>query len=175
MPFSFYYIFVPYACICEPADTRFHPWRSENNLRESLFSFHHVRSGDQTQVIRSGCKHPYPLIHLTGPGILFSTCASFKTVPTRWALGLIVGMLEYITFHRQELLSNLIHLVNGEVLRIEPRSSCTLGKCFTTKLYLCPNYPPLKTLLLLRVKLIILLLVIYIYFYISSSISFLIF
>ena len=111
MPFSFFYIylFCVRVCTCEPVDAKFCLWRSEDNLQEPNFSFHLLSSGEQTQVIRSGYKHPYPLVHLTGPDILFSTCAILKIVPTRWALGLIVGILECITLHR--VFSHLYRLI----------------------------------------------------------------
>lgn len=113
--FFLLHLFVLCACMREPGDAKFCLWRSGDNLQETNFSFHHMSSGEQTQVIRSGCKHPYPLICLTGPGSLFSTCAILKIVPTRWALGLIVGILECITLHRVfSYLYRLICRINSQ-------------------------------------------------------------
>lgn len=39
--------------------------RSEDNLQESVSSFHHVRSGDRNQVVRLGGSGLYPLSPLT--------------------------------------------------------------------------------------------------------------
>lgn len=36
-------------------------WKSEDNCKESVLSFHHVGLRDQTEVIRLGGKHLYPL------------------------------------------------------------------------------------------------------------------
>ena len=44
-------------------------WRSENNLRELVLSFHHVGLGDWTQDIRLGSKSHCLMSHLTGPQI----------------------------------------------------------------------------------------------------------
>lgn len=50
-----------------PPHTTAHTWRSENSLREWFLSFHHLSSGDQTQVVRFGSKHIYLLSPLTSP------------------------------------------------------------------------------------------------------------
>jgi hypothetical protein len=39
--------------------------KSENDLQELVFYFSHVTPGNQTRVKRFGCKHLYPLSHLT--------------------------------------------------------------------------------------------------------------
>ena len=48
-----------------------HTWGSEDNLQESILSFHFVVSGTRTQIIRFGSKHLYALSHLTSPGLFF--------------------------------------------------------------------------------------------------------
>lgn len=35
-------------------------WRSEDNLQEYVFSFHHMGSGDQTQVVKLGSNYTEP-------------------------------------------------------------------------------------------------------------------
>jgi hypothetical protein len=47
--------------------TRAHILRSEDNLQESVFSFHRVGPKDGTQVVRFGSKLSYPLRPLAGP------------------------------------------------------------------------------------------------------------
>lgn len=45
-----------------------HMWQSEDNLRESTPSFHHVGLGTQTQVVRWRCRCFYSLRHFISPG-----------------------------------------------------------------------------------------------------------
>ena len=47
-------------------------WRSENNPKESAFSFCLVGSRDGIQVIHPDNKHLYPLSHFTGPCSYYS-------------------------------------------------------------------------------------------------------
>lgn len=53
------------------------PWRvcmwrgSEDNLKKSGPSFYHEGLRNQTQVIRFGDKHIYPMNHLNGPILTF--------------------------------------------------------------------------------------------------------
>lgn len=42
-------------------------WRSEDNVWESVFSFHCMDPEDQTQYFRLNSYHCYPLSHLAGP------------------------------------------------------------------------------------------------------------
>lgn len=42
-------------------------WRSEDNLRELILSFHYVGSRNQTQVTGQGSKSLYPQSHFTDP------------------------------------------------------------------------------------------------------------
>lgn len=53
--------------ICGSAWTNYMHVRSDDNIQESVLSFHHVCPGNQTQMSRRGSKHLYPLGHLTGP------------------------------------------------------------------------------------------------------------
>lgn len=46
-------------------------WRSEENLWQLFFSFHHVGPGHRIQVIRLESKSLYPLRHLSGHQIYF--------------------------------------------------------------------------------------------------------
>lgn len=45
--------------------------RSEDNLQESVLFFHHVDSGNRTQVFRLSSKHLYPPGQLAGPAPSF--------------------------------------------------------------------------------------------------------
>lgn len=47
-------------------------WRSEDNMQEleSVVFFYHVGPGDETQVIRFGMEHLYPLSRFAGPIII---------------------------------------------------------------------------------------------------------
>lgn len=79
--------------------------RSEDDLWESVLSFHYVGPGDRTLVIRLGTTHPYPLSHLPGSpfsynrnlrklGFCDKTCVLFgdplnvrshiKSIGSRW-------------------------------------------------------------------------------------------
>ena len=42
-------------------------WRSKNNFSKSIISFHHVRVGERTRVIRLGSKCLYQLRRLIRP------------------------------------------------------------------------------------------------------------
>lgn len=44
-------------------------WWSQSNLQEIIVSSYHVGFGDQTQVLRVGSSHPYPLRHRASPRI----------------------------------------------------------------------------------------------------------
>ena len=46
---------------------------SEGNLRKSIFSFHHMGPGDQTQVWQAGRRRLYLMSHFTGPIIYLET------------------------------------------------------------------------------------------------------
>lgn len=51
----FYYVYLhvcAYACMCA------HRWTSEDNMPESILSFHHVGLSDESQVISLGDHHP---------------------------------------------------------------------------------------------------------------------
>lgn len=52
-------------------DKKHRVW-SEDNLRESGFSFHHTGPGDRTQVSKLGCKRLYLMSHLDDSLALFS-------------------------------------------------------------------------------------------------------
>lgn len=45
-------------------------WKSEDNMDESVLSFHHVDPSDQTPVVRFSSKHLYQLSHLTSIGAI---------------------------------------------------------------------------------------------------------
>lgn len=44
-------------CMCCVVCSIEHLWKSEDKLSHSVLSFHHVGTGDQTQVSRLGSKH----------------------------------------------------------------------------------------------------------------------
>lgn len=64
-----------YSFVCVCMHTRAcmqHVWRSEDNFRYSALSYHHLGSGEQSQIFRLGSQHLYLLGHLTSPmGRLF--------------------------------------------------------------------------------------------------------
>lgn len=39
----------------------------EDNLPELVLSFYPTNPRDRTQIVRLGCRHPYPLSYLDGP------------------------------------------------------------------------------------------------------------
>lgn len=47
-------------------------WRSEDNHQESVLSFHHLGSGDETRVDRLGGRNFYPLSHFSAQFSLIS-------------------------------------------------------------------------------------------------------
>lgn len=51
----FLHLFV-YGGECMPQ----HVWRAEDNFREPVLSFHHMGSGDQTQVVKLGGNYTEP-------------------------------------------------------------------------------------------------------------------
>lgn len=64
-----FYAFV--VCVEIDNQATVHVGRSEDNLQESVPSFHHVGLRDQAQVIRLGGKHLYSLSHLTDLWVAF--------------------------------------------------------------------------------------------------------
>jgi hypothetical protein len=79
-PFLYLYLFS--LCVGVSLQTAHFVWRAQRSqfACKDQFSPSTCGSGNQTQVIRFGFKHPYLLIHLTGPSILFHMC-HFKNSP----------------------------------------------------------------------------------------------
>lgn len=61
-------------------------WRSEENLQELILSYY-MGSGTQTQVLRLGCRHLYPLSHLAGPQHVLTMEKLVKAVLQNQELG----------------------------------------------------------------------------------------
>lgn len=57
--FDIILVFVTYVFVCVQR-ARMYTIAYENNFRESVLSYHHVRLEDHTQVIRHGNKHLWP-------------------------------------------------------------------------------------------------------------------
>lgn len=67
-------------------DTQHRVW-SEDNMRESGFSFHHTGPGNRTQVSKLGCKHLYLMSNLDDSLVLFSDSDGMVLLCSpRWTL-----------------------------------------------------------------------------------------
>lgn len=56
-------------CLYVYTHTRVYTWKSEDNLQESVLSFHLRDTTGQIQDIKLSCKHPCPISHLASPEI----------------------------------------------------------------------------------------------------------
>lgn len=70
-------------------------WVSEDNLQESVLSFHHIGSGNQTQVVKFNRKHLYPLSRNVRPLFTLNNEIMDNSFPNR----------SVIYIHNKELLA----------------------------------------------------------------------
>ena len=107
-------------------------WRSEDNMQEleSVVFFYHVGPGDETQVIRFGMEHLYPLSRFAGPIII-----------------IVMQLLEMVKLWLAQDLDRSVYFLpdpfsQGAV------STCTLScLCLGSFLFHLPAFSPERTAL----------------------------
>jgi hypothetical protein len=63
LEFKMGFVLLCFYFVCASITVRI--WQSENNFVKLVLSFHHIGPGDQSQIIRLGGKHFYPLSYLS--------------------------------------------------------------------------------------------------------------